>query len=334
MEEQSPCYPNAVSINKSYQLELGQTFRSDQPDEFRRAGDRYTVIMNQIEQEIETLNGLEIVSNVVDVRKALNESFVAMDIGELAEVIAFYTKSDDYVLTKQDGLRLDLDENDQSDPPSYLLSVTEARNNRVNTHTDKFNSYGNLYISEDPDEFNEDIPEVNFDPLAPNPDTQPLPESSKEELSEEDENAELNDKLRELTEQLNKMYYTTRSQRQADAIRSEFINYINRVRSSNNPDLSDNTLYGRSNYSVRNSIMALNAFGTIAATVGKEPFVYKPLLGIGEVPTGGAPAFSLKINKFFDATEPNGSQIIKFNAAGDIYDANDGNNVPIVKTSY
>ena len=107
-----------------------------------------------------------------------------------------------------------------------------------------------------------------------------------------------------------------------------------RVRASNNPDLSDNTLYGRSNYSMRNSVMALNAFGTIAATVGKEPFAYKPLLGVGEVPTGGAAAFSLKINKFFDATEPNGSQIIKFNSAGDIYDANDGNNVPIVKTSY
>ena len=155
-----------------------------------------------------------------------------MDIGELAEVIAFYTKSNDYVLTKQDGLRLELDENDQSDPPSYLLSVTEARNNRINTHTDKFNSYGNLYISEDPDEFNEDIPEVNFDPLAPNPEgnpeSDPAPESSEEELSEEDENAELNDKLRELTEQLNKMYYTTRSQRQADAIRSEFISYVNR----------------------------------------------------------------------------------------------------------
>ena len=87
------------------------------------------------------------------------------------------------------------------------------------------------------------------------------------------------------------MHYTTRSQRQADAIRSEFIAYINRVRDSNNPDLSDNTLYGRSNYSTRNSIMALNAFGTIAATVGKEPFAYKPLIGIGEVPTGGAAAF-------------------------------------------
>ena len=93
--------------------------------------------MNEIEQENQTLNGLKIVSNVVDVRKALNESFVPMDIGELAEVIAFYTKSNDYMLTKQDGLRLDLDENDQSDPPSYLLSVTEARNNRINTHTDK-----------------------------------------------------------------------------------------------------------------------------------------------------------------------------------------------------
>ena len=26
VEEQSPCYPNAVSINKSYQLELGQNY--------------------------------------------------------------------------------------------------------------------------------------------------------------------------------------------------------------------------------------------------------------------------------------------------------------------
>ena len=80
--------------------------------------------------------------------------------------------------------------------------------------------------------------------------------------------------------------------------------------------------------------MALNAFGTIAATVDKDPFAYRALIGIGDIPTGGAPAFSLKINKFFDATEPNGSQVIKFNAAGDIYDANDGNNVQVVKTSY
>jgi hypothetical protein len=85
---------------------------------------------------------------------------------------------------------------------------------------------------------------------------------------------------------------------------------------------------------MRNSIMALNAFRTIAATVDKESFIYKPLIGIGEVPTGGAPAFSLKINKFFDATEPNGNQVIKFNAAGDIYDANDGKNVQVVKRIY
>ena len=177
---------------------------------------------------------------------------------------------------------------------------------------------------------------MNFDPLAPDPapETQPLPESSEEELSEEDEDAELNNKLLGLTEQLNKMYYTTRSQRQADAIRSEFIAYINRVKASNNPDLPDTTLYGRANYSMRNSIMALNAFESIAATVGKEPFAYKALISVGDIPTGGAPAFSLKINKFFDATEPNGSQIIKFNAAGDKYDANDQNNVPVVKTSY
>ena len=256
-----------------------------------------------------------------------------MDIGELAEVIAFYTKTRSYVLAKEDGLRQDLDENNQSDRPAYLLSVTEARNgNRVKTYTDEFNSYGNLYITEDPDEFSEDIPEVNFDPFAP--EAQPLPESSEEELLEEDEEAELNDKIRELTEQLNKMYYTTRSQQQADAIRNEFIAYINRVSNSNNPDLSDNTLYGRSDYSMRNSIMALNAFGTIAATVGKDPFAYKALICIGDIPTGGAPAFSLKINKFFDVTEPNGSQIIKLNAAGDIYDANDGNNVQVVKRPY
>ena len=48
--------------------------------------------------------------------------------------------------------------------------------------------------------------------------------------------------------------------------------------------------------------MALNAFGTIAATVGKEPFAYKPLIGIGDVPTDGAPGFSLKFNKFVEAT--------------------------------
>jgi hypothetical protein len=325
-----PKVQERIAQLEQYKSELGQ-FRSEQPDEFRRARDRYTVILNQIQEEIQTLDGLEIVSNVVDVRKALNESFVPMDIGELAEVIAFYTKSRSYVLTKQDRLSLGLDGN--KDPPSYLLSVTEARNgNRVNTHTDEFNSYGNLYISEDPDEFTEDIPEVNFDPLAP--ETQPLPESSEEDLSEEDEDAELNNKISDLTEQLNQMYYTTRSQQQADAIRREFTAYIKRVKNSNNPDLPDTTLYGRANYSMRNSIMALNAFGTIAATVGKEPFAYKPLIGIGEVPTGGAPAFSLRINNFFSVTEPNGSQIIKFNAAGDIYDANDGNNVPVVKRPY
>ena len=327
-----PKVQQRIAQLQEYESELGQ-FRSEQPDEFRRAGDSYTVILNRIKEEIETLNGLKIVSNVVDVRKALDESFVHRDIGELAEVFAFQNKSRSYVLTKQDRLSLGLDENDQSDRSSYLLSVTQARTgNRVKTYTDEFNSYGNLYITEDPDEFSEDIPEVNFDPFAP--ETQPLPESSEEDLSEEDEDAELNNKISDLTEQLNQMYYTTRSQQQADAIRREFTAYIKRVKNSNNPDLPDTTLYGRANYSMRNSIMALNAFESIAATVGKEPFIYKPLIGIGEVPTGGAPAFSLRINNFFNATEPNGSQIIKFNAAGDIYDANDGNNVPVVKRPY
>ena len=340
-------HPNVqqrIAELEKYRRELGD-FRSDQPAEFQRAGDRPTVIMNQIEEEIQTLNGPEIVSNVNDVRKALDKSFVPMDIGELAEVNAFYTKSNDYKLTKQDGLSLNLDGKDPADPPSYLLSVEEARNNCVKTHTDKFNSYGNLYMSEDPDEFHKDIPEVDFGPLAPDPpdpvgsEDIPLPPNApgsseeEEELSDEDEGAVLNNKILDLIEKLNQMYYTTRSQGQADAIRSELIAYINRVRESNNLDLPDNTLYGRANYSMRNSIMALNAFGTIAATVGKDPFAYKVLLD-ADIPTSGASGFSLKINKFFDATEPNGTQIIKFNSAGDIYDANGQNNIESIKTSY
>ena len=110
-----------------------------------------------------------------------------MVIGALAAVIVFYTKLNVYVLTKQDRLNLYLDGNDPPGPPSYLPTVREGRNNRVKTHTDEFNSYGNLYISEDSDEFNEDIPEVNFDPLAPDhPEEDPLPPSADNNPEEED----------------------------------------------------------------------------------------------------------------------------------------------------
>jgi len=273
--------------------------------EFRNSGDRYRVINDEIENEISKITMLKNTSDVALVSQTLDDSFVKMDVGNLAAVIGALTLSDSYPLTKNDGLQLDLNTTSPTDPPSFLLSVTESRNNnRTRTRTEKLNSYGNLYNPNDAAP-GESESETDLD-------SESTDETTTDESSDENERTEKIEKL------LRSIFRTGRSDIQMGVIEQQ-------TRLAENSDLNVDDLI-LSKYDPTVAIAALHVLGTTEAVKGKviELVEESPEFLGG----GAAPMYRIRIDGQF-AVVGNGSEQYKFNQYGDIYTGADLENQPI-----